>query len=102
MVFRALESELSRQRFRRLNPYNNEVLAPSPDALGNDDILNAVNVYMVVFKEGICTVSCQSPVRIPFYNITFQFHFEDISEHTDKLRNKVLRFEDSIHMSSGE
>jgi Mg2+ and Co2+ transporter CorA len=37
------------------------------------DVLETTNIYLVVFKEGICV-----------------FHFEDISRHMDALKKKVL------------
>lgn len=49
------------------------------------EVLDIANVYLVVFKEGICT-----------------FHFEDISLHMDSVRRKVLQLEGTIPMGSGE
>jgi len=40
-------------------------------------------VYLVVFREGICS-----------------FHFQDISQHTDRVRSKVLQLEETVSMSS--
>ncbi|KAG8902508.1 hypothetical protein FRB99_004382 [Tulasnella sp. 403] len=39
----------------------------------------AVTVYLVVFRDGICS-----------------FHFEDISEHADRVRNRILQLETTI------
>lgn len=49
------------------------------------EVLDVANVYLVVFKEGICT-----------------FHFEDISLHMDSVRRKVLQLEGTMPMGSGE
>ena len=49
------------------------------------DVVEATNVYLVVFKEGICT-----------------FHFEDISAHTEAVRRKLLHLEETFRMSSGQ
>lgn len=35
-------------------------------------------------------------------NLSNQFHFEDISEHTEKLRNKVLYLENTVRTSPGK
>ncbi|KAH8120176.1 hypothetical protein DFH11DRAFT_1558780 [Phellopilus nigrolimitatus] len=83
VVFRALEGEQSRQRFRQFKTQETENSASSTTGSGDEGATGAVNVYLVVFREGICS-----------------FHFEDISEHTDKLRNKVLHLEDTFLMTS--
>jgi hypothetical protein len=31
----------------------------------------------------------------------FQFHFEDISDHTLRVRNRIIKLEETFHMSSG-
>jgi magnesium transporter len=49
------------------------------------DVVEATNVYLVVFKEGICT-----------------FHFEDLSVHTDVVRKRLLHLKESFRVSSGE
>jgi magnesium transporter len=49
------------------------------------EVLETTNIYLVVFKEGICV-----------------FHFEDISRHMDTLKKKVLQLEGTIPMGSGE
>ncbi|KZS95998.1 hypothetical protein SISNIDRAFT_333467 [Sistotremastrum niveocremeum HHB9708] len=45
--------------------------------------VDAVNVYLVVFKEGIVS-----------------FHFGDISEHAERVRSRVLQLESTMRMSS--
>lgn len=49
------------------------------------EVLDVANVYLVVFKEGICT-----------------FHFEDISLHMDSVRRKVQQLEGTMPMGSGK
>ncbi|KAG2154797.1 hypothetical protein DEU56DRAFT_725484 [Suillus clintonianus] len=49
----------------------------------DDDALREANIYLVVFKEGICT-----------------FYFTDVSEHIEKVRNRVQLLQDSFNMSS--
>jgi magnesium transporter len=49
------------------------------------EVLEVTNIYLVVFKEGICV-----------------FHFEDISRHIDAVRKKMLQLEGTIPMGSGE
>lgn len=53
IVFRALESERARDRFRRYRTHGQNE-SSSTDTLEN--AIGAVNVYLVIFKEGICTV----------------------------------------------
>ncbi|KAH7925205.1 hypothetical protein BV22DRAFT_1195365 [Leucogyrophana mollusca] len=76
IVFRALENPAVRERFRR-----NQV--EGDDLLNSEGAIGEANVYLVVFREGICT-----------------FHFTDISEHIDRVRNRVKLLQDSFHMSS--
>lgn len=49
----------------------------------DDGALIEANIYMVVFKEGICT-----------------FYFTDVSEHIEKVRNRVQLLQDCFNMSS--
>jgi magnesium transporter len=48
-------------------------------------VVEATNIYFVVFKEGICT-----------------FHFEDISAHTETVRKRLLHLEETFRVSSGK
>ena len=52
VVFRALESERSRERFRQFRSQSGAITGLP----GDDDVIGAVNVYLVVFREGICSV----------------------------------------------
>ncbi|KAG2159816.1 uncharacterized protein EDB93DRAFT_18058 [Suillus bovinus] len=49
----------------------------------DDGALREANIYVVVFKEGICT-----------------FYFTDVSEHIEKVRNRLQLLQDSFNMSS--
>ncbi|KAG1757622.1 hypothetical protein EDB19DRAFT_1901130 [Suillus lakei] len=49
----------------------------------DDGALREANIYLVVFKEGICT-----------------FYFTDVSEHIEKVRNRVQLLQDCFNMSS--
>lgn len=67
--------------FRAVEPYH-PAMHGEDDAhhrSGGSDPVIAVTVYLVVFREGICS-----------------FHFEDISEHTDRVRNRILQLEKTI------
>ncbi|KAG9095834.1 hypothetical protein FRC06_009363 [Ceratobasidium sp. 370] len=70
VVFRALETQAALKR-------------PLPPDAEQEGTIGAVNVYFVVFREGIVT-----------------FHFEDIAEHADRVRQKIVEFEQTIQMSS--
>ncbi|KAK7064261.1 hypothetical protein R3P38DRAFT_2823375 [Favolaschia claudopus] len=45
--------------------------------------VDEANVYLVVFNEGICS-----------------FHFTDIADHIDRVRNRILSLEKVVNMSS--
>ncbi|KAL5535391.1 hypothetical protein ACEPAF_3485 [Sanghuangporus sanghuang] len=83
IVFRALEGERSRERFRQFKMKSGDGSVTLPSGPADEGVIGAVNVYIVVFSEGICS-----------------FHFEDISEHTDKLRGRILQMQNSFNMSS--
>ncbi|KAH9837216.1 uncharacterized protein C8Q71DRAFT_591066 [Rhodofomes roseus] len=81
VVFRAIESMKTRERLRALhNPRDNSVSSASPM---EEAIVGEVNVYLIVFREGICS-----------------FHFSDIGEHVDRVRKKILKLSQSVNMSS--
>ncbi|KAI0348595.1 hypothetical protein BDW22DRAFT_1320909 [Trametopsis cervina] len=81
VVFRAIESEKTRNRRRLMGTLTSH---DGRDELREEGIVGDVNVYLVVFREGICS-----------------FHFSDISEHADAVRNKILSPQsDTIAMSS--
>ncbi|EMD42062.1 hypothetical protein CERSUDRAFT_110608 [Gelatoporia subvermispora B] len=75
IVFRAMESKKTRERLRLLHGGNEGPI--------DEGIIGEVIVYLVVFREGICT-----------------FHFADIAEHTDHVRHKILTLGENTHMSS--
>ncbi|KAL5519085.1 hypothetical protein ACEPAH_768 [Sanghuangporus vaninii] len=83
IVFRALEGERSRERFRQFKMKSGDGSVTLPSGPADEGVIGAANVYIVVFSEGICS-----------------FHFEDISEHTDKLRGRILQMQNSFNMSS--
>ncbi|KAF8340419.1 uncharacterized protein EI90DRAFT_3116975 [Cantharellus anzutake] len=47
-----------------------------------EDIPNVTNAYITVFREGICS-----------------FHFSDLSEHVNRVRNKILHMDTTIMTS---
>lgn len=56
IVFRALESERSGERFRRFKNKDSEGMTDVPRGPADEGIIGAVNVYLIVFREGICSV----------------------------------------------
>ncbi|EJD55580.1 hypothetical protein AURDEDRAFT_179314 [Auricularia subglabra TFB-10046 SS5] len=77
--FRAMESERSREQGR-----TKEDLSEDGDTYTHDpDIVSGVNMYLVVFREGICS-----------------FHFEDMSDHTERVRKKLQDLQATMVMSS--
>lgn len=83
VVFRAVEARMNLER-------------------GVEMILG-VTVYLVVFRDGICSVSVlMLGVVGVALTMRVQFHFEDISEHTDRVRNRILQLEKSRAWTPGE
>lgn len=76
--FRAIESKETREKIWR-TAWKNSDNADHVD----DEPVGEANVYLAVFKEGICC-----------------FHYTDISEHTDRVRNRIVLLDDAINMSS--
>lgn len=63
VVFRAIESEKARNRRRLMTTMTT---ADGKDELQDEGIVGDVNVYLVVFREGICSVSSNG---LPFCKI---------------------------------
>ncbi|OBZ79405.1 Magnesium transporter ALR1 [Grifola frondosa] len=76
--FRAIESQKSRERLHPL-PSGEEGMSKPTD----EGIVGEVNVYLVVFRQGVCS-----------------FHFADVAEHVDRVRNKILLLGETVNMSS--
>ncbi|KAH9858127.1 hypothetical protein C2E23DRAFT_718900 [Lenzites betulinus] len=76
--FRAIESQKTRDRLRNILSVDDEALQ-----LTDAGLVAEVNVYLVVFREGICT-----------------FHFADIEEHVDRVRTRIMLLGESINTSS--
>ncbi|GLB36116.1 putative corA-like Mg2+ transporter protein [Lyophyllum shimeji] len=77
--FRAIETQTMNHR----KPGAREGAA-ALDTPGQDEAsVGEANVYLVVFNDGICS-----------------FHFTDISEHTDRVRNRIMLLEEVINMTS--
>ncbi|KAI6153624.1 hypothetical protein BKA82DRAFT_2719278 [Pisolithus tinctorius] len=50
---------------------------------GDEGLLGEASIYLVVFRDGICT-----------------FHFTDISDHIERIRNRIELLEDNVHTAS--
>ncbi|CAK5280519.1 unnamed protein product [Mycena citricolor] len=48
-----------------------------------DETVSEFNIYLIVFNEGVCC-----------------FHFSDIASHLDRVRNRLVVFEQMVNMSS--
>ncbi|KAF9237322.1 hypothetical protein BU15DRAFT_48851 [Melanogaster broomeanus] len=81
IVFRAIESAATRGRFKEQSH------AEGDDYQVDDGLIGEANVYLVVFREGVCTVR---------YSDTSCFGLE----HTERVRNRLKLLQDSFHMSS--
>ena len=63
-----------------------EIIEDRPGKEGLEGVgVGAINVYLVVFGDGIVSVSLASLRRA-----NSQFHFEDIKQHTNRVRNRIL------------
>ncbi|KAI0669827.1 hypothetical protein C8Q78DRAFT_1037954 [Trametes maxima] len=76
--FRAIESQKTRERVRNLFGADDESVHPT-----DEGTIGEVNVYLIVFREGICS-----------------FHFADIAEHVDRVRTRIMLLGESINTSS--
>lgn len=78
--FRAIEGMIIREGglHKRLHQS-----AEIGDIQSEEGVLGEANVYIVVFNEGVCT-----------------FHFTDISEHTDRVKSRLLMLEQVRSLSS--
>lgn len=79
--FRAIESKAERSRMQREARKHAEMSGGDPDAA--DIPMGEANVYLVVFNDGICC-----------------FHFRDISDHLERVRNRIVLLDEVVNMSS--
>lgn len=79
--FRAMESEQSRNSAAARNTA--EFDDGDSNVYADPDVVQGVNMYLVVFREGICS-----------------FHFEDMADHTERVRKKLLDLQATLVMSS--
>jgi Mg2+ and Co2+ transporter CorA len=117
VVFRAIESEKSRNRRRLMGTLTSH---DGRDELRDEGILEAVTVYLVVFREGICSVSGNTAVpnqtlnslssisqtSLVCFDLVDHIHRETeryIPDHTDAIRSKIISLSTSatITMSAG-
>ncbi|KAK0506491.1 hypothetical protein EDD18DRAFT_1123644 [Armillaria luteobubalina] len=78
--FRAIESMVIREGGLHKRLHQSSEIG---DIQSEEGVLGEANVYIVVFNEGVCT-----------------FHFTDISEHTDRVRGRLLMLEQVRSLSS--
>ncbi|KAK0245375.1 hypothetical protein EDD85DRAFT_800728 [Armillaria nabsnona] len=78
--FRAIESMVIREGDLHKRLHQSTEIG---DSQSEEGVLGEANVYIVVFNEGVCT-----------------FHFTDISEHTDRVRSRLLMLEQVRSLSS--
>ncbi|KAF8632619.1 hypothetical protein AX15_001821 [Amanita polypyramis BW_CC] len=76
VTFRTIDTRNSHDRAQRQD-------IPNANSLPNESLLSEANVYLTVFRDGICS-----------------FHFTDISEHTDRIKNRIRHLEEVFNMSS--
>ncbi|KAJ7092686.1 hypothetical protein C8R44DRAFT_816287 [Mycena epipterygia] len=70
--------------FRAIESWDNREKLWDQDGDEHDQgVVGEANVYLIVFNEGICS-----------------FHFTDISDHIDRVRNRLILLEKSANMSS--
>ncbi|KAH9898329.1 hypothetical protein C8Q73DRAFT_727005 [Cubamyces lactineus] len=76
--FRAIESQKTRERLRNILGVEDDYWK-----LPDEGVVGEVNVYLIIFREGICS-----------------FHFADIAEHVDRVRTRIMLLGESINTSS--
>ncbi|KAI0756922.1 hypothetical protein C8Q80DRAFT_1333657 [Daedaleopsis nitida] len=74
--FRAIESQKTRKRVQNL-------LSEDDANQYDGGIIGEVNMYLIVFREGICS-----------------FHFADLDEHVDRVRHRIMLLGDNANTSS--
>ncbi|TFK30406.1 hypothetical protein FA15DRAFT_662361 [Coprinopsis marcescibilis] len=79
--FRAMEGEAERSKMQREARRHAEASGNDPDATSIP--IGEANVYLAVFNDGICC-----------------FHYRDISEHVDRVRNRIVLLDEVVNMSS--
>ncbi|KZT30534.1 hypothetical protein NEOLEDRAFT_1126102 [Neolentinus lepideus HHB14362 ss-1] len=79
IVFKALESKKTQERCHR----SQAVVTGDSHIPQGEDYVGEAMVYLVVFREGLVS-----------------FHFSDISDHTDHVRNKLLLLDEDVHVSN--
>ncbi|EKM83913.1 hypothetical protein AGABI1DRAFT_66982 [Agaricus bisporus var. burnettii JB137-S8] len=78
--FRAIETRDDREKFhQKIHKMDGQL----ETAANHDGTVRETNVYLVVFDEGICC-----------------FHYNDIAEHTDRVRNRIALLEEVANMSA--
>jgi Mg2+ and Co2+ transporter CorA len=86
IVFRAIETRKARERVHGL-------LNPVGEADGavnlEEGIVGEAMVYLVVFREGVCSVSSAGAHCRAFAYLLVQFHFSDITGTSSTIRSSV-------------
>ncbi|KAH7883545.1 hypothetical protein F5I97DRAFT_1813481 [Phlebopus sp. FC_14] len=77
IVFRAIEDTTIHEQPKKHSNAVDDLHQVDEASIGS------ANVYLVVFREGICT-----------------FHFTDISEHIERVHTKIKLLHESLYMSS--
>ena len=111
--FRAIESRRTRER------YNLGTAGMERDRIVDQGIVSEVNVYLIVFREGIVSVSITSSdigaqymlilSKVPLCRHLWYARITEVSaymlmvstDHTDAVRNRVLMRNETATMSSG-
>ncbi|KAJ7169842.1 hypothetical protein C8R46DRAFT_897196 [Mycena filopes] len=71
--------------FRAIESWDNRERYWDRDGDERDQgLVGEANVYLVVFNEGVCS-----------------FHFTDIADHLDRVRNRIMLLDKVVNMSSG-
>ncbi|KAF7339502.1 hypothetical protein MSAN_02164600 [Mycena sanguinolenta] len=70
--------------FRAIESWDNRGKYWDQDGDGREKgVVGEANVYLVVFNEGVCS-----------------FHFTDMSDHLDRVRNRIMSLDKVVNMSS--
>jgi magnesium transporter len=70
-----------------------EIVEDRPGKEGLEGVgVGGLNVYIVVFADGVVSVRNSFPTVWPAYTdrTNTQFHNDDISKHTERVREKIL------------
>ncbi len=80
-----------------------EIIEDRPGQEGLEGVgVGGINVYLVVFPDGVISVSLSAgchPSCGTYWAFLLQFHFDDISKHVSRVRDRILSYKQDVTSS---